>query len=93
MYSNQLKGDPRTPALGLNLNAGLTPTPTQYPEAMLSPSLVKEACLVLMAFLGNLLTYSDLPNSPKFPSLSVVPCWNFYNYLCLLHPYQSVSPI
>ena len=41
-------------------------------------------CLVLMVF-----TYSDLPTSPKFPSLSVVLYRDFYNYLYLLHPYQN----
>ena len=40
-------------------------------------------------FLEQLLTYGDLPKSPRFPSLSVVPCWDFYNYLCLLHPYHT----
>ena len=39
-------------------------------------------------FLEQLLMYSDLPASSKFPSLSVAPYWDFYNYLCLLHPYQ-----
>ena len=29
VYSNQQKGDPQTPALGLNLNADLIPSPTQ----------------------------------------------------------------
>ena len=29
--------------------------------------------------------------SPKFPSLSKVPYWDFYNYLCLLHVYQFHS--
>ena len=53
------------------------------------PPLVKQSCLVLTAFLSNLFTYSDLPVSPKFPSLSVVLYWDFYNYLCLLHPYQG----
>ena len=36
----------------------------------------------------QLLTYSDLPKSLRFPSLSVVPYWDFCNYLCLLHPYH-----
>ena len=27
--------------------------------------------------------------SPKFPSLNMVLYQDFYNYLCLLHPYQS----
>ena len=62
--------------------------PPQGPKAILTPPLVKQTCLVLKAFLSNLLTYSDLPNSSKFLSLSVVPYWDFYNYLCLLHPYQ-----
>ena len=34
------------------------PIPTQLPEAILTPPLVKQGCLVLMAFLSNLLTYS-----------------------------------
>ena len=38
-------------------------------------------------FLEQLLTYSDLPTSPRFPSLSMILYWNFYNYLCILHPY------
>ena len=72
MYSNQQKGCPQTPALDLNLNSGLFPSPTQQPEAILTPPLVQQACLVLMAFLSNLLTYSELPTSPSFPSLSVI---------------------
>ena len=44
-------------------------------------------------FLEQLLTYSDFPKSSRFPSLSVVPSWDFCNYLCLLLPYQvSTSP-
>ena len=39
-------------------------------------------------FLEQLLAYSDLPMSPKLPSLTSVLYWDFYNYLCLLHPYQ-----
>ena len=42
-------------------------------------------------FLEQLLTYSDPPKSPRFPSLSMVPYWDFYNYLCPLHPYQLNS--
>ena len=76
MYSNQQKGGPQTPALGLNLNAGLIPPPTQRSEAILAPPLVQQACLVLMAFLSNLLTDGGLPPSPRFPSLSVVPYWD-----------------
>ena len=88
VYSNQLKGGTQTPALGLNLNAGLIPSHAQQSEAVLAPPLVKQTCLVLMAFLSNLLTYSDLPKSPRFPSLSMILYWDLYNYLCLLHPYQ-----
>ena len=68
---------PQTPALGLNLNAGLFPPLTQQPEAILALPLVKQVCLVLMAFLNNLLIYSDLPISPKFPSLSLILYWDF----------------
>ena len=32
-------------------------------------------------FLEPLLTYGNLPNFPRFPSLSVVPNWDFYNHL------------
>ena len=42
-----------------------------------------------MAFLSNLLTLGDLPVSPRFPSLSMILYWDFYNYPCLLHPYQK----
>ena len=45
------------------------PTPNQWPEAILTPPLVKQGCPVVMAFLSNLLIYSDLPMSPKFSSL------------------------
>ena len=70
MYSNPQKGGPQTPALGLNMNAGLIPSPTQQPEAILKAPLMRESCLVLMAFLSNLFTYSDLPMSP----VSLVIC-------------------
>ena len=88
MYSNPQKGGPQTLALGLNMNAGLIPSPTQQPEAILKAPLMKQACLVLMVFFSNLSAYSDLPMSSKFPSLNMVLYWNFYNYLCLLHPYH-----
>ena len=41
-------------------------------------------------FLKWLLTYNGLPNFPRFPSLTVVPYWDFYNYLCniLFYPYH-----
>ena len=32
--------------------------------------------------LEQLSTYSDLPKSPRFPSLTVVLYWDFHNYLC-----------
>ena len=69
--SKRQKGDPQTPALGLNLNEDLIPSPSQGPKAILALTLVKQACLVLMV-LSNLFTYSDLPISSKFPSLSPV---------------------
>ena len=77
MYSNPQKGGPQTLTLGLNLNSGLTPFPAQGPKAILAPPLFKQACLGLMAFSSNLLTYSDLPMSPKFPWLSEVLYWDF----------------
>ena len=52
-YLNQQKGGLQTPALGLKLNAGLIPRPTQQLEASLVPPLVQQACLVLMAFWSN----------------------------------------
>ena len=58
------KAGPQTLALGLTLNAGLRPSSIQRPEAILTPPLMKRACLVLMVFLSNLLSYSDLPMSP-----------------------------
>ena len=64
------------------------PISTQQPEAILKAPLMKQACLVLMVFFSNLSAYSDLPMSSKFPSLNMVLYWNFYNYLCLLHPYH-----
>ena len=67
MYSNQLKGGPQTPALGLTLKAGLIPIPTQRPEAILAPPLVQQACLVLMAFL-------NLQWSPHMPQVSLFIC-------------------
>ena len=88
MYSNEQNGSLQTPALGLNQIAGLIPSPAQQPKAILTTPLLKQACLVLLACWGILLTYSDLPTSPRLPSLSVVPYWDFYSYLWLLHPYQ-----
>ena len=77
----------------MNLNAALTPSPTQWPEAYLMPPLVKQVCFVPSdGPLEQLLTYSDLPNFPRCPFLSVVPYWDSYNYLViiLLYPYQWV---
>ena len=87
-YSKQQKGGPQTPALGLNLNAGLVPFSSPRPGAILARPLVRQICLVLLAFWRNLFTYSDLPKSPRFPPLSPILSWDFYNYLCLPHPYQ-----
>ena len=42
----------------------------------------EQACFVEQcssSFLEWSLTYSDLPKCTRFPSLSVVPYWNFYN--------------
>ena len=71
-----------------DMNAGVIPSPTQRPEAILSAPLRKRACLVLMVFLSNLLIYSDLPMSPKFPSLNMVLYRDIYNYLRLLCPHH-----
>ena len=89
---NHQKGGSQTPALSLNLNAGRIPSPTQRHEAILTPPLVKQACLVLMAFLSNLLTYSDLPNPAGFPSLCMILYWDCYKHLCLFHPYHPHAP-
>ena len=56
-----------TLALGQNLNAGLIPSPNQWPEAFLALPLVKQACLVLMAFLSNLFTTVISQCSVSFP--------------------------
>ena len=50
LCSNQLKGSPQTLALGLNLNAGVIPSPTQWVVVILSPPLIKQACLVFFLF-------------------------------------------
>ena len=71
---------------GLNPNAGLIPSPTQWPEAIPTPPPVEQACLVLIA-------YSGLPTSSRFPSLSVISYWDFYNHLCLLHPYHLYTHV
>ena len=62
------------------------PTPIQWPEAILKAPLMKQACLLRMAFLSNLLTV--ISQCPLFPSLSVVLYWDFKNDLCLLRPYH-----
>ena len=41
-------------------------------------------------FLEQLLTYSGVPECPRFPSLSVVPSWDSYNYL-YNYPILSLS--
>ena len=62
------------------------PHPTPY---LMSRASISQASLPHSdGFHEQLLTYSDLPKSPKFPSLSMVPYWDFYNHLCLLHPYH-----
>ena len=45
-------------------------------------------------FLEQLLTYSDLPVSRRFPSPSMVLNQDFYNYLCQLHPchHDQIEP-
>ena len=65
MYSNQQKGGPQTYALGLNLNAGLIPSPTQRPEAILAAPLVQQTCRVPMGFL-NLLWFPNIPQVSLF---------------------------
>ena len=41
-------------------------------------------------FLEPLLTYNDLPKSPRFPFLSTAPYWDLYKYLCN-YPTPSLS--
>ena len=53
------------------MNAGFIPCPNQQHKVILKAPLMRQAYLVLMVFLSNLLTYSDLPTSPKFPSLNM----------------------
>lgn len=46
--------------------------------------IVKQVCFVpwcSVGFLEWLLIYGDLPKFPRFPSLSMVPYWDFCNYL------------
>ena len=55
--------------------------------------IVKPACFVPQrsnSFLEQSLTYSGLPKFPTFPSLSVAPYWDFYNYL-YNYPILSLS--
>ena len=63
------------------------PDPTTWGKSHASTSPARLPCSD--GFLEQFLTYSYLPKCPRFPSLSVVPYWDFYNYLCLLHPYQK----
>ena len=75
--------------LGPNLNADLTPSPTQCPEAMLTPPLVKQPCLVLMAFLEQFMYTQCNVMSSKFSLLSVVLYWD----LKLPVPIPSLSEV
>ena len=42
--------------------------------------------------LEQLLTYRGLPKSPTVPSLSMVPYWDFHNYVCN-YPTPSLSEL
>ena len=74
------------------LDAGFTPrSPTQCPEAYLQPSLVKQACLVLTAFLSRY-QLAGISQSPLgFPlylwSLSGTPATTCVT--SLVRPYQN----
>ena len=62
-------------------------------HAFIYGCIVKQDCFIPRSsdgFLEWLFTYSDLPNFPRFPSLSVVPYWDPYNYLCN-YPTPSLS--
>ena len=55
--------------------------------------IVKQACFVPRrsdSFLERSLTHSVLPKFPRFPSLSIIPYGDFYNYLCN-YPTLSLS--
>ena len=86
VYSNQKKAGPQTLALGLNLNAGLIPSPPndlrQFSHSTIHARL---------PYSDGFPQLSGLPTSPRFPSLCMIPYWDFYNHLCLLYPYQNHS--
>ena len=65
MYSNPQKGGPQTLALGLNMKAGLIPSPTQQPEAPLKAPLMKQ--LSLPWAVGFLEQFLNLQRSPNVP--------------------------
>ena len=55
--------------------------------------IVKQCCFIPRhsdGFLEGLLICRGLPNFPRFSSLSVVPYWDFYSYLCN-YPTPSLS--
>ena len=54
------------------------PIPTQWPAASTSQA----SLLCSDGSLEQLLTYSDLPKFPRFPSLSLVRYRGFYNHFC-----------
>ena len=62
--------------------------PHPIPHPMSRASTSQESLPLSDGFLEQLLTYSDLPPSSRFPSLAMILHWDFYNYFCLLHPYQ-----
>ena len=62
------------------------PHPIPHPTSHASTSLA--SLPHSDGFLEQLLAYSHLPTSPRFPFLSMILYWDFYNYLCLLHPSQ-----
>ena len=96
MYSDQLKAGPQTPALGLNLNAGHIPSPTQRPEAVLALPLVKQGHWGQMTFLEQFINLQWSPRVPwvslslSGPSLGLlelpVPTPSLSNLAALIHP-------
>ena len=54
------------------------------------PPLVKQVCFVLMAFSSSYYL-TVISQSPLVFPLSMVPYWDFYTYLCLLHPYHLLA--
>ena len=75
---------------GQSLNSCPWPEPECRPHPIPHPTTWGKARLPCFdGFLEQLLTNSDLPKFPRSPSPSMVPHWDFYSCLCLLHPYQS----